>query len=522
MKKKPLLHRSSGILAHISSLPSRFGIGDLGPGTMQFLDFLYSAKQTLWQILPLGPTDLVFSHSPYMSVSAIAGNPLLISPESLYEDGFLTQSDITDYPDLSIYAVEFEKVTKLKYSLLKKAFSTFNAGKNDDYLNFLETQKEWLGDYALFMSLKQFYPNKPWYTWDKNLIQRDKSTLDSFIDSNSKTIDYYYFEQYIFKKQWQTVHNYAASRNIEIFGDIPIYVSLDSADVWANQQLFQLNRYTHRPTFVAGVPPDYFSETGQKWGNPLYRWNSSDPQLHEKLLQWWSLRFSKVFEYVDIARIDHFRGFESYWAVPADEKTALNGKWQKGPGAKFFKNIAAILGDLRIVAEDLGEITEEVLALREELDFPGMKVLQFAFDGNNKNSFLPFNFEHSNFLVYTGTHDNDTTLGWYLDNRLNDQLRSYIKSIANRNINDNNEIHKDFIYLAMSSIASVSIIPLQDLLGFGSDCRMNKPGTIHDNWNWRCGPEFLTEDISNWLSEITHKFGRERSITAKELNSLPS
>jgi len=501
-----MMPRSSGILSHITSLPSEFGIGDLGPGVYNFIDFLSQSKQSIWQILPLGPTDPEFSHSPYMSVSAFAGNPLLISPDLLYQEGLLKKEDLS-HPNFSPYTVDFAKVTLIKSKILKKAFLSFKPQDDEHYQSFI-TNEEWLQDYALFMALKKHTPGKAWYQWDRKLANRDKDALAEAKKLHGEDIDYFLYEQYMFFKQWQDIHIYASKSNIQLFGDIPIYVSLDSADVWANQEIFQLDKNTLLPTHVAGVPPDYFSEEGQKWGNPLYHWNHKDRKISLKLESWWANRFSNVFKLVDIARIDHFRGFESYWSVPEKEETAINGKWHKGPGKKFFTAVFNITGKLNIVAEDLGEITEEVLTLRSDLNFPGMKVLQFAFDGNVENSFLPFNFDHQNYFVYTGTHDNDTTVGWYLSDRIDDSIRSRIRSMANKNLHENTSIQDDFIYLAMASIASASIFPLQDILGFGSDCRMNKPGTTSGNWIWRCSPEFLTPEKSNWLAELTTRFGR--------------
>lgn len=509
MKKSLSHNRSSGILAHLTSLPSNYGIGDLGPGALNFIDFLDASSQSIWQILPTGPTDSVFSHSPYMSVSAFAGNPLLISPDCLVEEGLISKNDVSHQP-FSPYHVNFDAVSAFKTALLRKAYMAFSASENNEYSQFRSEQK-WLDDYCLFMALKKHHPGKPWYQFDRDISRRTSSSLSQLKKKYKDDMDYYCFEQFTFFKQWQSLREYANSKNINIFGDIPIYVSLDSADVWANQVIFQLDDRTGTPTRVAGVPPDYFSETGQKWGNPLYRWDSTDQEIREKLLEWWAERFANIFSFCDLARIDHFRGFESYWSVPAEEETALNGKWEKGPGAEFFHEIFAILGDLKIVAEDLGEITQEVLELREKLKFPGMKVLQFAFDGDISNSFLPFNYDHSNFFVYSGTHDNDTTVGWFLDGRFNDNQRESIRSYANKNLHDSSGIHEDLIYLAMSSIAKVCIFPLQDILGFGSDCRMNTPGTASGNWQWRCSPEFLTETKAEWLDSLCIRFGREKT-----------
>ncbi|MBM9603096.1 4-alpha-glucanotransferase [Desulfopila inferna] len=508
--------RCSGVLAHVTSLPSPFGIGDLGPDAYDFLRFLADARQSIWQILPLGPTHNALSNSPYMTASAFGGNPLLISPQLLFEDGLLTKAEISEYPDLAPYRVDFDTVIPLKGRLLKQAFSRFNPEKFSEYEGFI-TQTQWLMDYCMFMALKNKYPDKAWYEWDTTLAQRDSKAMAQMAETEQEQIAYFRFEQFLFHQQWSRLHAYAKDLNIQLFGDIPIYVSLDSADVWGAQEIFLLDRKTCQPTHVAGVPPDYFSKTGQKWGNPLYRWNNEDKHIRKQLLHWWTLRFKAIFEQVDIARIDHFRGFQEYWAVPAHHKTALKGEWLPGPGAEFFREIFAELGKLQIVAEDLGEITEDVLELRDELHFPGMRVLQFAFDGNIDNTFLPFNYETPNTFVYTGTHDNDTTVGWYMSDRIDDEIRQRTKRLANRKIHDHHGIHHDLIYLAMSSTAVAAIFPLQDILGFGSDCRMNTPGThSKDNWTWRCSKEFLTPDISTWMQELTELCGRSKPHEKKK------
>jgi len=327
---------------------------------------------------------------------------------------------------------------------------------------------------------------------------------------NEKRINYYQFEQFIFYHQWNLLRSYAREKKIKLFGDLPIYMSYDSADVWANSELFLLNPESRKPTYVSGVPPDYFSKTGQRWGNPLYNWHDKDESVREKLFDWWVKRLAALFEQVDTARIDHFRAFESYWAIPENESTAVKGEWLKGPGKDFFTMIASNLGQLDIVAEDLGIITPEVEKLRDDLGFPGMKVLQFGFDGNTENSHLPHNFTTPNCVTYTGTHDNDTTVGWFFSDLLDDKQRTYIKKMVNRDLKDNSLIHRDLMYLAQSSISQLTIFPLQDILGFGNDCKMNSPGIPDGNWKWRCGDEFLTSDIAENLRFSTRLFGRGR------------
>ncbi len=499
--------KSSGILAHVTSLPSKFGIGDIGPSSYSFIDFLVNSGQRYWQFLPVGPTNPVFDNSPYTSSSAFAGSFLLISPELLYQNGLLDKEDIQVVPYFSKYTVEFEKIIPFKLQLLAKAFTRFAGFDSDEYTSFLATAP-WLDDYARFMTLRELYSDKAWFDWPKDITTRDTDALSKLHRDHETQINYYRFEQFEFYRQWQLLRKYATSSSVNLFGDIPIYVGLDSADVWANQDIFKLDPTTHTPTHVAGVPPDYFSETGQRWGNPLYRWHACNKDVSQKLLAWWIERFRSVFKLVDVARIDHFRAFESYWSVPVKEETAINGNWVKGPGESFFASVFKELGPLNIIAEDLGVITPAVEKLRDDLGFPGMKVLQFAFDNNPKNSFLPCNYENPNFVVYTGTHDNDTSVGWYLSDKITDEDRREIALFANRTFGDNRSIHENLIYLALSSICNLAVIPLQDLLGFGNDCRMNTPGTKKGNWAWRCSQEFLTDEVSKSLKEKTITFGR--------------
>ncbi len=498
--------RASGILAHITSLPSPFGTGDIGHSAYSFLDFLQESGQHLWQFLPTGPTNPVFDNSPYMTTSAFAGSPLLLSPELLAEDGLLDLSRIT-VPDFSEYLTSFEEVDTFKKHCLNLAFNAFNPEENSAFQRF-KKETAWLHDYCLFMTFKKLYKGKGWFEWPAQLACRDAFAMADIAEKNDRQMNYFAFEQFIFFKQWRELRKKAASLNIQLVGDIPIYVGWDSVDVWANQSIFTLDPATHAPSEVAGVPPDYFSKTGQRWGNPLYRWNSPSGQVRKQLLHWWTERFRATFQMVDIVRVDHFRGFESFWSIPAGEKTAVRGKWVQGPGIQFFKEIHKTLGPMNIIAEDLGEITPEVIALRDALGFPGMKILQFAFDGNPENSFLPYNFKDSNCVTYTGTHDNDTTLGWFLSGALNESKRARIRRFCNQRENSNSPIHRDLIYLALSSISRYTIFPLQDVLGFGNDCKMNTPGSKEGNWAWRCAPRFLSQDISNWLRRQCELFGR--------------
>ncbi|MGB3212612.1 MAG: 4-alpha-glucanotransferase [Desulforhopalus sp.] len=499
--------RSSGILAHISSLPSAYGIGDIGNASYRFIDFLVACDQSYWQFLPTGPTSASFDYSPYMSNSAFAGSYLLLSPELLLEKHLVSEPDILNHPSFSPYSTEYASVEKYKKQLLEEAYSGFNPSGYLDYEDFLE-KTFWLDDYAVFMTAREIYGDVAWVSWPRELATRVDSSVHEFTQRNIDRINYYRFEQFEFFRQWQLLRKYAKEKEVSLFGDLPIYVGFDSVDVWANQEIFALDRKTLHPTHVSGVPPDYFSKTGQRWGNPLYDWHSEDADVQEKLLRWWSNRLAHLFTQVDMVRIDHFRGFESYWSIPIEQTTAIDGEWIKGPGKNFFRKITDRLGLLNIVAEDLGIITSAVETLRDELGFPGMKVLQFAFDGNSDNTFLPHNFTTPNCIVYTGTHDNDTTVGWFLSERLDDIQRQDIKRIANRDPHDLRGIHHDLIYMAQSSISILCILPLQDVLGFGSDCKMNSPGVASGNWRWRCADEFLTPETAQQLRASTQLFNR--------------
>lgn len=516
--------RSSGILLHISSLPSPFGIGDLGSGCFDFIDFLARSGQHYWQVLPLGPTSEAFGNSPYMSSSAFAGNPLLISPEQLLRSGLLEKDDLPEHEDsFSDFFVDFTQVTAWKQELLKKAWQNFQQQKSsaeqDRFFGQLNDKYPWLEKYSLFMALKERHGQQGWLRWPKKIRRCQPKAVRKAIKELREQIRYFQFEQYLFFRQWETVHAYAREKGIRIIGDLPIYVGLDSADVWANQTIFTLSAETGEPTCVAGVPPDYFSDTGQLWGNPLYRWESSGA-VREKLYSWWRQRLQAALSTMDCLRIDHFRGFESYWSVPAQEETALNGSWQPGPGILFFEEMKKTLGDLPIIAEDLGVITPAVEKLRDDLEFPGMKILLFAFDGNSDNAYLPHNISR-NCVVYTGTHDNDTAVGWYLSEEVSADAKEQAGRYANCPHADAGQFHKQLIYLAQSSVAALCVFPLQDVLGFGNDCRMNKPGTASDNWLWRCAPDFITDSLAAELRSSTALFGRlPKKKTIKQKTGL--
>ncbi|MBM9538420.1 4-alpha-glucanotransferase [Desulfobulbus alkaliphilus] len=499
--------RSSGILLPVFSLPGPFGIGDVGPSARQFIDFLHSSGQSCWQILPVNPTNAIFGNSPYMSYSSFAGNPLFISPELLLEQGLVGKSEATP-PVFCEYSVKYAEVAAFKERLLAAAWKNYqHSGLLEDTLGDFTRLNPWVNDHGLFLALKETYKEKPWYKWPPRLRHRHPETLVQASRQHRERIQYHIFVQYLFFMQWQLLRAYAEENGIHIIGDLPIYVAQDSVDVWAHPAIFQLDAQSGEPTHVAGVPPDYFSVTGQRWGNPLYRWDLDDPDGKKLLWDWWEQRLRINFTLADTIRIDHFRGFESYWSVPAEEKTALNGQWEPGPGATFFREMDRRLGGMSIIAEDLGMITPEVEELRQELAYPGMKILLFAFDGNRDNSYLPYNCE-KNSVVYTGTHDNDTAVGWCLSPQVPLASKQLAKRFANRVDDHAGFFHRDLIHIALSSAPNLAIIPLQDVLGFGNDCRINTPGTTENNWLWRCASRFLAEDIATWLREMTETFGR--------------
>jgi 4-alpha-glucanotransferase len=494
--------RVSGILLHPTSFPSRYGIGDLGPGARQFIDFLESTGQQLWQVLPLGPTG--FGNSPYMCYSALAGNPLLISLDTLRDRGLLDGGDLADPPQFSADEVDYDAVYDYKFPLLKKACDRFweaaSPEQRQEFNQFCESKAYWLDDYALFMALKEDQNGASWHTWEPELAKRNQDALEKCRLRLPGEIFFQKFLQYEFARQWCEIKSYANSRRIHIIGDIPIYVAHDSADVWARPDTFVLDVNTGEPSMMAGVPPDYFSATGQLWGNPIYNWG----RLKKAKFDWWIQRFRTLQDYVDYIRIDHFRGFEAFWAVPKGQDTAMRGKWVKAPGVEFFETLRQELGELPILAEDLGVITPEVEALRDRFDFPGMRVLQFAFGSNPGNSFLPFNYTR-NSVVYTGTHDNNTTVGWFehdLNDYERDNVLSYLGGVGSEGI------HWDLIRLALSSIANVTILPLQDVLGAGKEARMNRPSFAEGNWAWRYRAEQLDDHVKYHLGRLTWLFGR--------------
>lgn len=493
--------RSSGVLLHPTSFPSRFGIGDLGLEAYKFIDFLEQTYQQYWQVLPLGPTG--YGNSPYMCYSALAGNYLLISPDKLLDEGLLAGEDFANLPGFPTHTVDFEQITPIKLALLKKASENFKVKaspiQQKEFEGFCDSKAYWLDNYALFMALKDSQGGASWYTWEPQLAKREPEALNQAQHQLSEEIFYYKFIQYEFFRQWSNLKSYANMRGIEIIGDIPIYVAHDSADVWANPEIFSLDEETGEVALMAGVPPDYFSATGQLWGNPVYNWE----ELQKQDFKWWVQRFEAMLDYVDIIRIDHFRGFEAFWAVEKGEETAMNGEWIKGLGEELFDTIKQKLGKLPVLAEDLGVITPEVEELRDKYEFPGMKILQFAFGSDPGNPFLPFNYPR-NAVVYTGTHDNDTTVGWFKtgSDYEKQNLELYLGSISP------DGVHWDLIRLALSSIANQAIIPLQDILGLGNEARMNFPSTAEGNWAWRYRSELLTDELSDRLKVLTRLNGR--------------
>ena len=501
--------RRSGVLLHPTSLPGPYGLGELGPHAMRWLDWLVESGQRLWQVLPLGPTG--YGDSPYQSFSSFAGNPYLISLERLHEEGWLKAEDLVG-GDFGGGRVDFGPVIEFRLQALRSAAEAWRSWAGEDdrarFAAFRERAGAWLDDFALFMALKEAHGGRSWVEWDAPLRQRKKKALAAARETHDEAIERHMLWQWWFDRQWGDVRAAARERGIVILGDVPIFVAFDSADTWADQDLFHLDD-DGNPTVIAGVPPDYFSATGQRWGNPLYRWNR-----HEKHdFAWWIARVRRTLELVDELRIDHFRGFEAYWEIPAEEPTAVKGRWVKGPGQPLFDALRASLasegdaltgerGDLPIVAEDLGVITAGVEKLRDDNALPGMKVLQFAFAADAADPYLPHNYP-ANAVVYTGTHDNDTTVGWYAQapERERDFLRRYLaRDAAN--------VAWDLWRAAQSSVAETAVAPLQDLLGLGSEARMNTPGAPSGNWGWRFSWEALPYWLAPQLREMAELYGR--------------
>jgi 4-alpha-glucanotransferase len=505
--------RSSGILLHPTSLPGRFGVGDLGAEAYRFADFLAGAAQRIWQVLPLGPTG--YGDSPYQSFSAFAGNPLLVSLEELVEEGDLTSDDLAvNLPHFPQRQVDFGGVIQYKLSLLKRAAENFraraSAARREEYDTFCRQNASWLENYALFMALKEAHGGEAvWNQWERDVAARQPDALARWKERLAGETEVQKYAQYQFFKQWWALKAYCHHRGIQVMGDIPIFVAHDSADVWARPELFHLDA-DGNPSVQGGVPPDYFSATGQLWGNPLYRWDAMAGTGYV----WWIDRFRSALKLVDIIRLDHFRGFEAYWEIPGDEETAINGRWVKAPGSEMLEAVQKALGDLPIVAETLGVITPEVKALRDRFGFPGMGILQFAFGRDPQApEFKPHNYQR-HFVVYTGTHDNDTTVGWWTGSGAGDSTRTVEDIRAEREFalkylgTDGREINWSFIRCLLASVADMVITPLQDVLGLGSEARMNLPATRSGSWRWRFTADQLTPEIGARLRELTVIYDR--------------
>lgn len=504
--------RASGILLHPTSLAGEYGIGDLGPAAFEFVDFLVASGQTYWQILPLGPTG--FADSPYQCFSAFAGNTLMIAPENLVEDELITADDLAGRPDFQAHRVDFGAVYDWKNQLLLRAYEGFHHITSIDlrgkFETFCQENEFWLDDYALYRSIKTKMGQKPWYDWPKEIKLRNEQSLAAEAEELFEQIQGQKFYQFLFFRQWFAVKDYANRQGVKIIGDIPIFVALDSADVWCNQDKFKLNP-DGTAKVVAGVPPDYFSKTGQLWGNPIYDWEA----MRHDNFGWWISRVHSTLQTVDVVRVDHFRGFAASWEVPGKDKTAENGRWVDVPGKELFAALQRVFDDLPVIAEDLGVITPDVEQLRDGFGFPGMRIMQFAFGGDAKNHDLPHNYI-KNCVAYTGTHDNDTTVGWFLsqagagstrDAREIRREREYCLKYLD---SDGEEIHWDLIRAVWASVADTAITPMPDILGLGTEGRMNLPASRSGNWHWRMTTDSITDEITLRLKGLTEIYGRMR------------
>ena len=498
--------RTSGVLMPISSLPSPFGIGTMGKEARKFVDFLEKAGQTYWQILPICPTS--YGDSPYQSFSSFAGNPYFIDLEYLCDEGLLTKKECEsfDWGGSDKY-IDYGTMYVSRYALLKLAYKRFMDKMPKDYEAFCKKNSEWLNDYALFMALKDANDGVAWFEWDSKLKLRDEKALEEAKTKYKDDIEFYKMLQYMFFEQWNNLKEYANSKGVLIIGDVPIYVAGDSADVWANPSQFYLDEELN-PIEVAGCPPDAFSEDGQLWGNPLFRWDV----MKKDGYAWWTKRISAMASLYDIVRIDHFRGFDSYYAIPAKDDTAKNGKWKEGPGMDLFNKLEEKLGKLPIIVEDLGFLTPSVLKLLKDSGFPGMKVIQFAFDSREDSDYLPHNYP-THCVVYTGTHDNDTVMGWI------DTAPKESVEFAKRYLNLTKEegYNWGMMRAAWSSVADMAIVPMQDLLGLGSEARINTPSTIGENWKWRALPEDINDTLAEKFYEYTKMYAR---LSQKELDRI--
>lgn len=492
--------RKSGILLHPTSLPGPDGIGDLGPEAYRWIDFLAESGTQLWQILPLGPTG--YGDSPYQCFSAFAGNHYLINPLMLLEDGLLKLSDLKERPDFTVEEVDFGPVIEWKIKLLEKAFNAFieqeDSKLRPDFEQFVDSKRSWLEDYALFMAIKETQDLHSWTEWPQPLKTRDPEALAEIRENLGSTIEKHKFSQFLFFRQWAKLRDYTHNKGVQIIGDMPFVISMDSSDVWANPELFLLDKEL-KPTFVAGVPPDYFSVTGQLWGNPLYNW-----QVHqESNFAWWVARLRSILELVDMVRLDHFRGFAASWHVPFGNETAIQGEWIHGPAVELFTEFKRNFPNLPIIAEDLGVITPDVESLRDSFELPGMKVLQFAFSGDPEDDFLPHHYP-MHCVAYTGTHDNNTAQGWYNDATAFEQefCRDYL------NFSEPDRASWAMIRTIWQSVANYTVAPIQDFLGYGIEARFNVPGTTDGNWRWRMRSDALTPELAKSIRKLNLIYGR--------------
>lgn len=506
MQPETSYERQSGILLHPTSLPGRYGIGTFNEEAYRWVDFLAETRQRIWQVLPLGPTG--YGDSPYQCFSSFAGNPYLINLDEMVADGLIDQAALDQAPTLPDDRVDYGAIYHWKLPLLRQAAEAFAARATSEqraaYDAFCAAEAEWLDDFALFMALKDVHGGAPWNQWEMPLRSRQPEAIAQARKEHAAAIHAHRFNQWLFYRQWQRLKDYANAANIRIMGDIPIFVAMDSSDAWTNPGEFYLDD-EYQPTVVAGVPPDYFSVTGQLWGNPLYRWDVMKANGY----RWWMRRIRAALRLYDLVRIDHFRGFAGYWEVPAGEPTAIHGRWVTGPGAHFFETVLGELGTLPIIAEDLGEITPDVIELRNQFNLPGMKILQFAFSTDATDKFLPHN-HRPNFVVYSGTHDNDTSRGWY-EQSATDEERDYFRRYFRT---DGHDPAWTLIDAAFRSIAAIAIVPLQDVLDLGSQARMNLPGSSVGNWTWRVLPGQINDHVKNRLLEAALLYGRDPEMYA--------
>ena len=493
------LERGAGILLPISSLPSPYGIGTMGRDAYDFVDMLKRAGQKYWQVLPIGPTS--FGDSPYQSFSAFAGNPYFIDLDTLIAEGLLKKEEVESYKWAdSDDEIDYARIYRQRFEVLRKAFGRSEHKDSRDYVDFIEKNEQWIDDYALYMAIKADHNNREWLAWEPAIKKRKPEAMAAYREKLGEDVEFYKFLQFKFYEQWMPLKEYANRNGISIIGDIPIYVALDSSDAWANPEMLQFDE-DYNPKAVAGCPPDAFSATGQLWGNPLYDWKA----LKKDGYGWWMQRMTHCLELYDVVRIDHFRGFDEYYAIPYGDKTAERGKWEKGPGMDLFHTLDKKIKDLRVIAEDLGFLTESVLEMLKESGYPGMKVLQFAFDGSEDSSYLPYKYDH-NCVVYTGTHDNETTKGW-LENLQGHDLK-FVREYINCYEQPVNDCVWALIRTALSSVADLAVIPIQDYLCLGNEARMNAPSTFGDNWKWRLTANQISETTLYHMREVTRIYGR--------------